>query len=350
METYADWLRARGDDELRALLSARPELIAPVPADLTALAARAATPTAISRALDRLDRFTLATLEALLVLPAPVKPRTLSSALGATASQSGAAVEKLRQYGLVWGKASPTTAPGVRQGLPHPAGLGPPVQEVFAYYNSERLTQLIIDLDGAEPRGFPDSPRLLRRLAELLAAPEALIRDAGPEARAALEQLAWGPPVGRVADARRPVRIDTATTPIERLLARGLLAAEDDRTVSLPREVALHLRGGRLFRDVSAQPPRSPPPHPRAQEQQAGSRGGAPRRTAKTWSSAPRRARRSTPCGWSRSCWSGGASTRRPSCAAVASRSATCARRLSSWTSRSGRRPCSSRSPTRRAC
>ncbi|WP_329519355.1 helicase-associated domain-containing protein [Spirillospora sp. NBC_01491] len=276
METYADWLRARGDDELRALLSARPELIAPVPADLTALAARAATPTAISRALDRLDRFTLATLEALLVLPAPVKPRTLSSALGATASQSGAAVEKLRQYGLVWGKASPTTAPGVRQGLPHPAGLGPPVQEVFAGYNSERLTQLIIDLDGAEPRGFPDSPRLLRRLAELLAAPEALIRDAGPEARAALEQLAWGPPVGRVADARRPVRIDTATTPIERLLARGLLAAEDDRTVSLPREVALHLRGGRLFRDVSAQPPPLAAPAPtRAQEQQAGSRGGS---------------------------------------------------------------------------
>ncbi|WP_433476803.1 helicase-associated domain-containing protein [Spirillospora sp. CA-142024] len=255
METYADWLRARGDDELRALLSARPELLAPVPADLTALAARAATPAAVSRALDRLDRFTLAVLEALLVLPAPAGPDALAATLDAAPGQAADALGTLRRYGLAWGDDTPNTAPGVRQALPHPAGLGPPVREVFAGYSTERLTDLITDLDGEEPRGFADAARLLRRLTELLADPGALIDDAGPDARAALDQLAWGPPVGRVADARRPVRTDTATTPIERLLARGLLAAEDDRTVTLPREVALHLRGGRLFRDVPAEPP-----------------------------------------------------------------------------------------------
>ncbi|GAA4365861.1 helicase-associated domain-containing protein [Actinomadura sp. NPDC048032] len=255
METYADWLRARGDDELRALLAARPELLAPVPADLTALAARAATPAAVSRALDRLDRFTLAVLEALLVLPAPAGPDALAAALDATPGQAEGALATLRRFGLAWGDGAPATAPGVRQSLPHPAGLGPPVREVFAGYPAERLTDLVTDLDGEAPRGFADSGRLLARLAELLSDPAALIEDAGPEARAALDQLAWGPPVGRVADARRPVRLDTATTPIERLLARGLLAAEDDRTVTLPREVALHLRGGRLFRDVPAEPP-----------------------------------------------------------------------------------------------
>lgn len=255
METYADWLRARGDDELRALLSARPELLAPVPADLTALAARAATPTAVSRALDRLDRFTLAVLEALLVLPAPAGPDALAAALGATSGQASGALATLRRFALAWGDGAPATAPGVRQSLPHPAGLGPPVREVFAGYPAERLTDLVTDLDGEAPRGFADSGRLLARLTELLSDPAALIEDAGPEARAALDQLAWGPPVGRVADARRPVRLDTATTPIERLLARGLLAAEDDRTVTLPREVALHLRGGVLFRDVPAEPP-----------------------------------------------------------------------------------------------
>ncbi|NDU76937.1 hypothetical protein GWI34_30585 [Actinomadura sp. DSM 109109] len=255
METYADWLRARGDDELRALLAARPELLAPVPADLTALAARAATPAAVSRALDRLDRFTLAVLEALLVLPSPAGPDALAAALGATAEQAGDALATLRRFGLAWGDEAPAPAPGVRQSLPHPAGLGPPVREVFASYPAERLTDLVTDLGGEAPRGFPDSGRLLARLAELLADPGALIEDAGPEARAALDQLAWGPPVGRVADARRPVRLGTAATPIERLLARGLLAAEDDRTVTLPREVALHLRGGRLFQDVPAEPP-----------------------------------------------------------------------------------------------
>ncbi|MFA1543426.1 helicase-associated domain-containing protein [Actinomadura monticuli] len=257
METYADWLRARGDDELRALLSARPELLAPVPADLTALAARAATPAAVSRALDRLDRFTLAVLEALLVLPAPGMA-ALTAGLGATPAQLDRALGTLRRYGLAWGDGTPVTAPGVRQGLPHPAGLGPPAAEVFAGYPAERLTDLVTDLEGEAPRGFPDSARLLRRLTELLADPAELIEDAGPEARAALDQLAWGPPVGRVADARRPVRLGTATTPIERLLARGLLAAEDDRTVTLPREVALHLRAGRLFRDVPAEPPPLP--------------------------------------------------------------------------------------------
>ncbi|MEU8310443.1 helicase-associated domain-containing protein [Actinomadura sp. NPDC048955] len=255
METYADWLRARGDDELRALLSARPELLAPVPADLTALAARAATPTAVSRALDRLDRFTLAVLEALLVLPAPAGPDALAAALGAASEQASGALATLRRFALAWGDGAPATAPGVRQSLPHPAGLGPPVREVFAGYPAERLTDLVTDLDGEAPRGFADSGRLLARLTELLSDPAALIEDAGPEARAALDQLTWGPPVGRVADARRPVRLDTATTPIERLLARGLLAAEDDRTVTLPREVALHLRGGVLFRDVPAEPP-----------------------------------------------------------------------------------------------
>ena len=43
-DTYADWLRARDDDELRALFARRPELITPVPADITALSSRASAP------------------------------------------------------------------------------------------------------------------------------------------------------------------------------------------------------------------------------------------------------------------------------------------------------------------
>ncbi|WP_051712225.1 helicase-associated domain-containing protein [Spirillospora albida] len=264
METYADWVRARSDEELHALLSARPELLAPVPADLTALAARAALPAAVSRALDRLDRFTLAALEALLVLPPPVTPDALAAALDATPGQARDALRTLRRHGLAWGDEAPAPAPGVRQAVPHPAGLGPPAREAFAGYSAERLAGLVTDLAGAAPRAFADSELLLRRLTELLADPADLIEDAGPDARAALEQLAWGPPVGRVADARRPVRLDTATTPIERLLARGLLAAEDDRTVTLPREVGLHLRGGRLTRDLTAVPPPLPAALPAA--------------------------------------------------------------------------------------
>ena len=133
-------------------------------------------------------------------------------------------------------------APGARQAVPHPAGLGPPAREAFASYPSDRLSALLADLELDSPDQLPD--RLDSR-----------IEDAGPEARAALDRLAWGPPVGRVEGARRPVTIATASSPVERLLARGLLAATDDRTVTLPREVGLHLRGGRVFRGLESTPP-----------------------------------------------------------------------------------------------
>jgi XPB/Ssl2-like helicase family protein len=263
METYADWLRARSDEDLRALLAARPELITPVPADLTALGARAATPSAVSRALDRLDRFTLAVLEALLVLPAPVCHddllRAVADSTDATAEDVAEAVTRLRTRGLVWGDPELRTAPGVRQGLPHPAGLGPPAAEAFAGYSADRLRELVADVTGPVPGGFADASRLSELLAARLRDPGQLIEDAGADARAALDQLTWGPPVGRVENARRPVRAETAASPIERLLARGLLAATDDRTVTLPREVALTLRDGRLFRDVTVHPPSGGP-------------------------------------------------------------------------------------------
>jgi Helicase conserved C-terminal domain len=254
MDTYADWLRGRSDDELRSLLSARPELINPMPAELGALAARATTPAAVSRAVDRLDRLSLAVLEALLVLPQPAAYGTLKRTLGLGELRD--AVDLLRSRGLVWGtNRTLRSAPGVRQVFPYPAGLGPPAAEALAGYPAERLTEILQDLDIATPNGFADPERLVALLADRLADPAPLIEAAGPEARAALELLAWGPPVGRIEEARRPVRTATARSPIERLLACGLLAATDDRRVTLPREVALYLRGGRLFRDLTGTPP-----------------------------------------------------------------------------------------------
>jgi hypothetical protein len=239
-DTYADWLRARGDEELRALFTCRPELITPVPSDMTALSTRAAAPSAVSRALDRLDRFVLSVFEALVTLGSPVTTGELTAAVG---TDVRAAVERLRALALVWGDDGELRLPpGARQVIPHPAGLGPPVHEVFASYPSERLSALLDDL------GLDSTAQLHDRL-------DSLIEEAGPDARAALDRLTWGPPVGRVEGARRPVTIATASSPVERLLARGLLAATDDRTVTLPREVAMHLRGGRVFRSLEVAPP-----------------------------------------------------------------------------------------------
>ena len=191
---FAEWLRARTDEQLRALVAVRPELITPVPAHVTGLAARATTPSATGRALDRIDRFRLAVAETLAVLPEPqtqaalrgrLAPATSAPATSGSGSGSGStepadgtegkpagsagsepggaegkptdgaggtrgggagtkpgggagsklgsalreAVEGLRGMGLVYGSDSALRlAPGVREALEPPAGLGPPAE------------------------------------------------------------------------------------------------------------------------------------------------------------------------------------------------------------------------------
>ena len=49
--TFTAWLRSRSDDELTALLRARPDLARPVPTDMGALAHRATSRNAVLRAL-----------------------------------------------------------------------------------------------------------------------------------------------------------------------------------------------------------------------------------------------------------------------------------------------------------
>jgi hypothetical protein len=70
-----------------------------------------------------------------------------------------------------------------------------------------------------------------------------------------LERLAWSP-TGALAGADRTVSPQDARGPVEQLLARRLLQPLDPETVILPREVALHVRGGRFAREpVGPEPP-----------------------------------------------------------------------------------------------
>ena len=55
--SFADDLRGRDDAALAALLAGRPDLLSPVPPDISALAARANSTPSISRALDSLNQW-----------------------------------------------------------------------------------------------------------------------------------------------------------------------------------------------------------------------------------------------------------------------------------------------------
>ncbi|HJT04216.1 MAG TPA: DNA-binding protein, partial [Pseudonocardiaceae bacterium] len=211
--TLADWLLSRDDDTLVALLRARPDLAVPVPADSTVLATRAVIAASVARACDDLDRFTLTVLSALLIVGADVAAVSraeVTQLLGhdVAARRLQRALDSLRARALVWGDDDAlAVAPATRQVIgPYPGGLGRPAEDLVG-----------VDLDAV--------------LAEL----------AADELRV-LQALAAGPPVGTSRDAAEPVPLTRARTPVQRLLARGLLRRVDAGTVELPAQVGLALR------------------------------------------------------------------------------------------------------------
>ncbi|MEU5077883.1 MULTISPECIES: helicase C-terminal domain-containing protein [Streptomyces] len=258
--SLAEALRARDDSSLAALLRSRPDLVTPVPTDLTQLATRAGTRASVLRALERLDRFALQTAEALAVAPDPASYDTLLGLMAGDAGDpvvAGAlprALHTLREQALVWGgddrlrlvrTAREVLAPSPQH--PSPTGLGPTVQEATSGMSPGRIQEIVTTAGLPSTHDSVSAVAALtalfthrKKLARLLAqAPEA--------AREVLSRLVWGPPYGQVtADPAAHLRW---------LLDRGLLLPTAPGTVVLPREVALHLRAGRAHRVTEPLPP-----------------------------------------------------------------------------------------------
>ncbi|WP_020669952.1 helicase-associated domain-containing protein [Amycolatopsis nigrescens] len=211
--SLADWLRSASDDALAALLRTRRDLATPPPADTGVLATRAGTPGSVTRACEDLDTYTLSVLDALLLAGGDTGPVTLAAVTELAGTDVRAAVDRLRGRAVVWGEDDALhVVPAAREvSGPHPAGLGAAAPE----------------LDGMDL--------------------DAMLAELGDGERAALNTLVAGPPIGRTRDAAVPVPLERATTPVQRLLARGLLVRRDDSTVELPRQVAIAARGGRVF-------------------------------------------------------------------------------------------------------
>ncbi|WP_369366198.1 helicase-associated domain-containing protein [Streptomyces sp. CG4] len=258
--SLAEALRARDDVSLAALLRSRPDLITPVPTDLTQLATRAGTRASVLRALERLDRFALQTAEALAVAPDPASYDTLLGLMAGDAADQTVvaalprALATLREQALVWGDderlrlvrtARELLAPSPQH--PSPTGLGPGVQEAAAGMSPGRIQEIVATA------GLPsthDSVSAVTALTGLFADRKAMaeLLDGAPEpAREVLSRLMWGPPYGQVT-------ADPATH-LRWLLDRGLLLPATPGTVVLPREVALHLREGRAHRVPEPLPP-----------------------------------------------------------------------------------------------
>src|SRR4051812_28480434 len=198
----ADHLRALPDDGLGALLQLRPDLVVPVPADIGALAGRVQGRVSVARVLDGLDQFTLEVLDGLRVVrdasgsAAVSRLLALTAEAGIDAATVHEAVDRLRARFVAYGSDGTLRLVAAVDELtsPYPAGLGRRAAE--------------FDLDAAD---LVADPAKLRRT--VLAAP--------PEARAVLDRLAAGPPVGSVQPAvlRRP----DADSPVRWLVDHHLL-------------------------------------------------------------------------------------------------------------------------------
>ena len=207
VNSFADELRARSDESIANLFAVRPDLLSPVPTDLSALSARANSTPSLMRALESLNKFQLEVLTSASTL---TQPFSKSELLSVSVPEAGEELLRLWAAALVYKDGTKFRLPG-------------------------NLGQLI----GDEPAGL--GPKSLKKI------DFKSLKDLPSDSAAVLERLTWGPPRGQVGNIKAPGK------PIGWLLEHDYLAVMDSKTVVLPREVGMHLRGGKVFKEYSPQ-------------------------------------------------------------------------------------------------
>ena len=206
--SLADELRARSDDAIGRLFTLRADLTAPVPNDFSSLAARATSTPSLVRALDSLDLFHYQVLEAISALEEPLSITRLTES---TANEAESTLDGL------WARAL-----------------------IYFDRGEIRMPRSLRELIGATPAGLGPVSLGKPKLASISKAP--------PGAAEMLKALTWGPPKGAIGDRRKTGK------QIDWLLEQGLLTQVDGEHVALPREVGLHLRGGKVHRELFIAP------------------------------------------------------------------------------------------------
>lgn len=195
MTTFPEALADFTDDELRTLISLRPDAFYPAPPSVASLATRLALPGSAGRALSQLTTPTIALLERLGDAGAEFE------SFDATGKEVTELLPALRERALIYGPANALrVAPGVLSAMPQ----GWRVADTAP----DDVEELVAELPAAE-----------RRVLDTLSVSggTGTTKAAAPDA--------------------------DPNTPIARLIAKGLLVRANSSTVRLPRPVRDVLRG-----------------------------------------------------------------------------------------------------------
>ena len=166
METrsFTDYLRGLDDAASLSLFALRPDLISPVPPELSSLGIRANSAPSLARAVDSLNEWQFQVLEACAALSEPMSEKEIIS-------------------------VTDTSAKFV---IPHLMNLA------LAYKSKDgiRLPNSLREVLGNEPAGLGPVSMAKPSMKKLDEAPES--------SKKVLERLTWGPPRGSVGDIRNP--------------------------------------------------------------------------------------------------------------------------------------------------
>lgn len=224
--SFAQFLAQFDEDQLRLLIRTRPDAFYPTPASVASLATRLSLPASVAHALRSLNAADLRALERLSDLGAELEPVDL----GDLDEALRPGVHRLRERALVYGPDEALMiSPGALSGLP----------------TGWRISDV--------------APEGVKEVVDKLPAQE----------RKVVETLAAAGGVGTT----KAAAIDAdPSTPVARLIAKGLLVRENASTVRLPRPVRDVLNGN-AARTYPAHEPASPDVDQRSVDDAAAGQG-----------------------------------------------------------------------------
>ena len=207
--SFADELRSRSDEELARLCELRPDLLTPVPPDIAALAVRANSTPSLMRATENLNKFQS---DILLAAATLIQPFRRTELVAITSPKANQEIDYLIDSALIY-------------------------QDGDRY----RLSGNLLNLLGDSPAGLGPTTGVKFN--------EKILKEIPKDSLAVLEKLTWGPPRGSVSNIKNPGKA------IGWLLENNVLVAIDSQTVALPREVGMHLRGAKVFKELAEKQP-----------------------------------------------------------------------------------------------